>query len=56
MREFTARALDRAQSLGATYADVRVVRTEREGIQIKNGTVESLSLGEEQGFGVRVLA
>ncbi|HUP27525.1 MAG TPA: TldD/PmbA family protein, partial [Chloroflexia bacterium] len=42
--------------LGATYADIRVVRTEREGIQIKNGTVEALSLGEEQGFGVRVLA
>lgn len=56
MKEFTARALDRAQSLGATYADIRVVRTEREGIQIKNGIVEALSLGEEQGFGVRVLA
>jgi TldD protein len=56
MKEFTARALDRAQSLGATYADIRVVWTEREGIQIKNGIVEALSLGEEQGFGVRVLA
>src|SRR5215210_1015297 len=56
MKEFTARALDRARSLGATYADVRVVQTEREGIQIKNGTVQALSLQEEQGFGVRVLA
>ena len=56
MKEFTARALDRARDLGATYADIRVVRTQKEGIQIKNGKVEALSLGEEQGFGVRVLA
>src|SRR3712207_6049364 len=56
MREFTARALDRARDLGATYADVRVVETQTEGIRVKNGIVEALSLGEEQGFGVRVLA
>ena len=56
MKEFAARALDMARDLGATYADIRVVQTEREGIQIKNGTLEALSLGEEQGFGVRVLA
>jgi TldD protein len=56
MREFTARALDRARDLGATYADIRVVETQREGITVKNGNVEALSLGEEQGFGVRVLA
>src|ERR1043165_5755712 len=56
MKEFTARALDRARDLGATYADIRVVETQRENIVVKNGTVEGLSLGEEQGFGVRVLA
>jgi TldD protein len=56
MREFTARALDRARDLGATYADVRVMETQRESITVKNGKVEALSLGEEQGFGVRVLA
>lgn len=56
MNEFTARALDRARSLGATYADVRVVSTTREGITIKNGTVEALSLNQDQGFGVRVIA
>ena len=56
MREFTARALDRARDLGASYADIRVVETQREGITVKNGKVEALSLGEEQGFGVRVLA
>ena len=56
MQEFTARALDRARSLGATYADVRVVETEHESITVKNGTVEALSLSEDQGFGVRVVA
>jgi TldD protein len=56
MKEFTARALDQGRSLGATYADIRVVETQRESIQVKNGTVEALSLNEEQGFGVRVLA
>ncbi len=56
MKEFTARALDRARDLGATYADIRVVETQRESINVKNGTVEGISLGEEQGFGVRVLA
>jgi TldD protein len=56
MKEFTARALDRARDLGATYADIRVVETEREDITVKNGTVEALSLNQQQGFGVRVLA
>lgn len=56
MKEFTARALDRARDLGATYADIRVVETQRQDISVKNGTVEALSLNEQQGFGVRVLA
>jgi TldD protein len=56
MKEFTARALDMARQLGATYADVRVMEAQKEGITVKNGTVEALSLNEEQGFGVRVLA
>jgi TldD protein len=56
VNELSARALDTARSRGATYADVRIVRTQRESIQLKNGTVEALSLGEEHGFGVRVIA
>jgi TldD protein len=56
MNELSARALNTARSHGATYADIRIVRTERESIQLKNGTVGALSLGEEHGFGVRVIA
>src|SRR5438105_7706219 len=55
MNEFTARALDRARDLGASYADIRLVDTQTESIVIKNSNVEALSLGEQQGFGVRVL-
>jgi TldD protein len=56
MNELSARALNTARGHGATYADIRIVRTERESIQLKNGTVGALSLGEEHGFGVRVIA
>ena len=55
-KEFTARALSRARDLGASYADVRVVEMQEETIRVKNGKVEALSMKEERGFGVRVLA
>ncbi len=49
------RALDTASTLGAAYADVRVVRRRDQGIHVKSGRVEGVSLGETEGFGVRVL-
>jgi TldD protein len=55
MRAFTDRALDTAASLGATYADVRVVRRLTESISIKSGNVEGVAAGESEGFGIRVL-
>jgi TldD protein len=55
MRDLTARALDTATSMGATYADVRVVRRLEESINIKSGRVEGVSAGENEGFGVRVI-
>jgi TldD protein len=56
MREYTDRALDTAQSKGATYADVRIVRRENQDIGTKNGIVQALSLEGDFGFGVRVVA
>jgi TldD protein len=56
MRELTDRALNLAQTQGATYADVRIVNREQQEINVKNGVVQSLSLDGTQGFGVRVLA
>ena len=55
MRELTDRALDTAAQLGATYADVRVVRRRDESINVKSGRVEGVAMGETDGFGVRVL-
>ncbi|HHY32478.1 MAG TPA: TldD/PmbA family protein [Firmicutes bacterium] len=48
-------ALDLAVSRGASYADVRVVRRRQESISVKNGAVSGVSMGEDEGFGVRVL-
>src|SRR6187431_786170 len=55
MRDLTQRALDTATSLGAGYADSRVVRRLDESIAIKTGRVEGVASGESEGFGVRVL-
>jgi len=56
MRDYTERALDVAQSEGATYADIRIVRRENQNIAVKNGIVQTLSLDDNFGFGVRVIA
>ncbi len=55
MKDLTDRALDTAAQLGASYADVRVVRRRDESISIKSGRVEGVAMGETDGFGVRVL-
>ncbi len=55
MRDVTDRALDTATTLGARYADVRIVRRLEESIAIKTGRVEGVASGESEGFGVRVL-
>ncbi|HXG25660.1 MAG TPA: TldD/PmbA family protein [Candidatus Binatia bacterium] len=55
MRDLTNRALDTAARLGASYADVRVVRRRDESINVKSGRVEGVAMGETDGFGVRVL-
>jgi len=56
LKELVELALDTAQARGATYADVRVVERQRQGINVKNGTVESLDETEDRGLGVRVVA
>ncbi|MEA2548395.1 MAG: TldD protein [Chloroflexota bacterium] len=55
MKDLTDRALDTAAQLGATYADVRVIRRRDESIAVKSGRVEGVAMGESDGFGVRVL-
>ncbi len=55
MTDVAARALDTAARLGATYADVRVVRRLQQGVDVKAGRVEGTSQSESEGFGVRAL-
>jgi TldD protein len=55
VRDLTSRALDTATALGASYADVRVVRRLEESINVKSARVEGVASGENEGFGVRVI-
>lgn len=55
MRELTNRALNAAQSLGASYADIRIVRKEVQSIRVTNGVLEGPVFETTWGFGVRVV-
>lgn len=49
-------ALDVANHLGASYADVRLADDRHRGLSTKKGKVGSASVAESFGFGVRVIA
>jgi TldD protein len=55
MRDLTARLLDLATGLGASYADVRVETRRVQVVSVKNGVVNALSDETSRGFGLRVL-
>lgn len=55
MRDLARRALDTAHARGASFADVRVVRRRDESLTVKSGRPDGVSIGESEGFGVRVL-
>jgi TldD protein len=55
MRDLAIKALNIAQQLGASYADVRVMERTGEGIEVKNGRVEGVSSTISSGFNVRVI-
>jgi TldD protein len=56
MREFADWALNRAEVLGASYADARVVDHRERYISTKNGQVGQVSSAESLGIGIRVIA
>ncbi len=56
MRDFTEKALDKIRDLGASYGDIRIVKSRNESIEVKNGKVEGLSSETDEGFGIRVIA
>jgi TldD protein len=53
--DISARCLNTATVLGATYADVRVVATERESLRVFSGDPRPVIRASSHGFGVRVL-
>jgi TldD protein len=55
MKDFATRAMSTASTLGARYADVRIIISRNQSIAVKNGKVEGLNDFESIGFGVRVL-
>lgn len=55
MRDQLRHALERAQELGASYADIRVVERRRSTVAVKNEAVEALNRETDRGFGIRVL-
>jgi TldD protein len=56
LEELAYRALNLAETRGASYADIRLRETETQSIIVKNGVVEALAVTSSQGFGVRVIA
>ena len=55
MREIVRTAVDAALMAGAGYADARIMVSEHESVQVKNGHVEGVLRSTDQGIGVRVL-
>lgn len=55
LRDLTDLCLGKMRKLGCTYGDIRIIRREQEELNVKTGSVESISHAEDFGFGVRVL-
>ena len=55
MRDLCSEALAAAAVAGAEYADARAVVRRTQSVSTKNGQVDTVSDGESEGIGVRVL-
>ena len=55
MKELLKEAMDLLKKKGVDYADARRVRTTTELLVMKNGEMETGSVTESEGFGIRVL-
>jgi len=56
MRQLTGHALETAKLRGASYADIRVIRSAVQYITVKNGVVQQILEHTSHGLGVRVVA
>src|SRR5690606_8856202 len=55
MRAECNEAIDAATSLGASYADVRIINYRKEGVALRNGQPCNLSSSDTLGAGIRVI-
>jgi TldD protein len=55
MKELIGNILGLAKLKRVDYADIRIIRRQREEIAVKNGVVEALTHDEDFGFGIRIL-
>ncbi len=55
MRTLAENAVDTAKSLGASYADIRIIERRREDLVVRNGQIAEMDLSEDSGFGIRVI-
>lgn len=55
MKAECSEAIDAATSLGATYADVRIVNYRKEVVFLRNGTPSNLTSSDTFGAGIRVI-
>ena len=53
--KISSKALEKAVSLGASYADCRIVVTREESLSYSDGAPESVSSFSDAGFGIRVV-
>ncbi|MHA2271351.1 MAG: TldD/PmbA family protein [Candidatus Hodarchaeales archaeon] len=56
MRDITEKALEACSKEAASYADIRIVTVLDEDISIKKGNIQTLSLSQIKGFGIRAIA
>jgi TldD protein len=56
MKEVAEAALEAGRVAGATYADVRVIDSSSEELEVRNGRVGNLQQRTSLGYGIRVLA
>jgi len=55
LKDLARRAVQLAESMGAVYGDCRVVHRQKESLSVKNAAVESLSITDDIGIGIRVI-
>ncbi|MHC4839415.1 MAG: TldD/PmbA family protein [Planctomycetota bacterium] len=55
MKAYTQEAIDAATGLGASYADVRIIRYTKEGMFLRNGTPGNMIASDTLGAGIRVM-